>query len=119
MNFRCKCKKRFKQLVPSKLQPGQNPRCSWVDTRGETPSDEAPAASSSDAPAVEPMAQNLPTPDVKTVVDDLVTARDSSKAPRTQPRAEDAAAAALIVEALLEEERAPPSRFFADDGAPG
>ena len=54
--------------------------------------DEAPAASSSDAPAVEPMAQNLPTPDVKTVVDDLVTARDSSKAPRTQPRAEDAAA---------------------------
>ena len=46
----------------------------------------------SDAPAVEPMAQNLPTPDVKTVVDDLVTARDSSKAPKTQPRAEDAAA---------------------------
>ena len=38
------------------------------------------------------MAQNLPTPDVKTVVDDLVTARDSSKAPKTQPRAEDAAA---------------------------
>ena len=54
--------------------------------------DEAPAASSPDAPAVEPMAQNLPTPDVKTVVDDLVTARDSSKAPKTQPRAEDAAA---------------------------
>ena len=46
-SFTClTCKKRFKQLVPSKLQPGQNPRCSWVDTRGETPSDEAPAASS-------------------------------------------------------------------------
>ena len=29
--------------------------------------------------------------------------------------AEDAAAAALVVEALLEEERAPPSRFFAPD----
>ena len=58
------------------------------------PSPEAPAASGPDAPAVEPMAQNLPKTTEKTIVNDLLDVTDVAKPPKTQPSARDAKSAA-------------------------